>query len=372
MPYAKNKINPRTAEIYPIEWYKLHATTHPVIAIEGEFSFDMYHDVDRDAWLHYFENEKKKTVTGMEDRAFVSQEVVVRKYIGQSQGHNIDQNFYVVPKSMQESPRSFLYNELIGYSKIHERYILPMLRKKGIFDPITSRMEHMFFEFDMTAFEMETFQIPHYYQLRTIFKIKFRLMFDLEKYLEYIIVTKKAKFGLEIWPVFEFKIMYPTLFPYVFTRDNVDFMRWMDHFLSKIMRTNSKILRYCYKVTKVRLDKLRGLEAKASSFRPEIIMDTRSVFDFIIQLVKGKVDLGGKRSTGFDVQKIKPDFAKSHMADIGSSNSAFTLFYFYLFYQMYRNLIMPKKVKNKAKYMREVVKQIKSGKIKNIVIQELK
>lgn len=335
MPYAKNKIIPRTAELKPLRWYEQTQYKQASIQLEGEFTFDFYHDIDRERWFKMFINQQQKT--NANDRYFLAKELVAKEYI-KNMPKNPEEifNTNIIPVTTAESARSFLYNELIGRHKIIKTYIMPQLRKFNIFFPITPILESKYFSFDMNSFELEKIQIPNNHQMKEIFKITFKVNFDVRAYLQHIIIERHADFYLSLWPTFEFRMNIPTGFPFVITgNERNSFIRWLNPLLSELMIKDRKILMYVYKKTKVRLDKIKHLKIEMGTDN-RVKFDTDDLIQFIFQLVKGKINLFGNSSNSqsFKIKAIDPDFAKNKI-EVSRTNLPLNLLYIYIIYRVF-------------------------------------
>lgn len=362
--YVENKIITRTANLN-IDWIKNLSSRNKYIVIDGDYSFDFYHDVDRSKWLDYFETQKEKTNFRNPDHLYLTTELVAGKYKERANQHD-PSNPYYVPMSLEQSPETFLYNDLLGYNKIHIRHILPALRKRGYFNPITPLAEKMFFDFDMSSFKIETFKIPHNYKLRTIFKVSFKMIFHADKYVEYLFTKKNPKFFLNMWPDFRFEMKFFQRFPSIISKETNRMYDWFDEHILSLIGYNKKILQVIYNATKVKLQKVKRINMKMDRNTQAIIMTTPDILEFTWQLFKAKIGLdGGRYSNDFDVQAISPEFAKNKIMTQQHGSPLMALLYFIAFYNIYKGFFG--KNISMTRYVSEVMRHLKMGKAHTIL-----
>ena len=359
--YTKNRIVPHDIQLEKVNWFRMSSSKDTTLHLECTFTFDLYHEVDKEMWIHYFQNLAQKTamgtgLLGMGDEAFASKEAWVKQKIKE---YKSDMPFYrIIPVDMVESPMAHFYNEIVGGMKLKNNYIYPMLREKGYFSPISIFTDEMFIKVDETSYQVDITEIPDNYTMKKIFKVKFNMMFDVAKYIEYMIVNKMAKFKLEIFPVFHFKITYFQNFPTFLGMDKINFTLWLNRHLLQIIRTNPKILKYCYEKTKVRLDLVQRLHIEASSFTKEFSITTDDHLNFIIQLVKGKINFGSKNSY-FEIQQINQNLLDTRRNELKGNMFAMVMF-FLIFRSVYQGRLF-KRTMTSEQYVAEIIKLTKQG-----------
>jgi hypothetical protein len=359
--YSKNKIVPQSIELEKVNWFKMASSKDAILHLTGVFQFDLYHEADKNLWLKYFEVLKQKTVlgtgaVGMGDEAFAAREAWVKNKI---QNYDPNSVFYrQIPIDMVESPIAHFYNEIVGEMKLKKNYIYPLLRDKGYFAPLSIFTDELFLKVDETSYQVEITEIPYEYSMKKIFRVKFNMTFDIGKYIEYMIVTKMAKFKLDIFPVFRFRVLYFQNFPTFLNLDKTNFFNWLNNHMLDIMRRNPKILKYCFEKTKVRLDLVQRLHIKTDPFSKEFIVTTDDYLNFVIQLVKGQVNFGSGYSY-FTIQQIDKNLINTRRNELKSN-----FFAFIMFFLIYRNVYQGKLFKRtltSEQYVNEVYKLIKSG-----------
>jgi len=359
--YTKNRIVPHSIELEKIDWFNMYSSRDSLLHLKGMFEFDLYHEADKGLWLQYFKTLVDKTalgtgVLGMGDEKFAAKEAWVRKKIAE---YNPDAVFYrQIPIDMVQSPIAHFYNEIVGEMKLKKNYIYPMLRDKGYFAPLTIFSDEMFLKVDETSYQVEITEIPDNFTMKKIFKVKFNLTFDVAKYVEYMIVTKMAKFKLEIFPLFHFKILYFQSFPAFLNLDKNNFLNWLNNHILTIIRTNPKILKYCFEKTKIRLDLIQRLHIKADPFTKEFVLTTDDYLNFIIQMVKGKINFGSGYSY-FSIQQIDKNLINTRRNELKGNTFAFIMF-FLVYKSIYQGKLFNRTMTSEQ-YVAEISKLIKSG-----------
>ncbi len=261
---------------------------------------------------------------------------------------------------MVESPLAHFYNEIVGEMKLKKNYIYPMLRDKGYFRPISIFTDEMFLKVDETSYQVDITEIPYEYSMKKIFRVTFDMTFDVAKYIEYIIVNKLAKFELQILPNFYFKIKYFQNFPTFLGLDKNNFTLWLNNHILTIIRTNPKIIKYCFEKTKVRLDLIQRLHINASSFDKEFSLTTDDHLNFIMQMVKGKINFGSKYSY-FDIQQINQNIIVTKRNELKGNTFALIMFLL-VFKSIYQGKLF-KRTMTSEQYLNEVIKLVKTGMI---------
>lgn len=339
MSYAKNKIVARTVTVEPVRWYEISSKRDTVLVLNGEFTFDFYQNIDRNLWLGYVEKHKQKMNSPESNREYLTRQLLVKDYIEKQSG--LPQTFRdIVPYGLQEGPQAFLYNELISDARLVENHLIPFLRKAGYFDPITPGMEKLFFRFDISSFSLETTEIPDNFTTKRIFVVKFKLLFDVKKYFNYLVINKGASFSLSLFPVFEFKMRFNAQFPYKIFIDRVNFFNWLQNHMVMFMHDDA-IIKYVYSKTKIRLDKLSRISYRMPFKELTVIIDVPDIVNFVQQLIYGKINFGGRYSHDFAVQKIDRDIGNKYIAT-GRSSLIGNIIFFLVFYKTYSNAFKTK------------------------------
>lgn len=357
--YAQNKIVPRTSSLKVVPWSSQRLIATGIIEMDGEFTFDFFNEEDRARWLGAFTNEKGKRDTG--DRFFAARELVVNDYITKTMHNQFIKD--IVPRSMAESPRSFLYNDLIGRMAIEKNFIIPALHKTGVFSPITEHMERMFFEFVQDSYTIETMEIPDMYVLRQIFRVKFRVLFDLKKYLDYLIIKKKAKFELNLWPDCYIKMTYGGGWPMIFLHDKINFYNAVNQHVLKIIQSTPSIINYIYSTIKIRVDRVAGLQLRLDHKSQDVLITTDRVMSLIGQFIAGKIDIFSNQriNSSFSIQKMDPEIARKYGT---SGTSPAAVFLLNMYALRYISSKRPGLSHPSASEVERVMRDIKSGKIK--------
>ena len=228
------------------------------------------------------------------------------------------------------SPRTYLYDQLLQNQDIIKRHMMPALRKAGYFNPITQYMEQKFFTFANDSFDIDTIDIPYDFTMRKIFRVKYAMKFNLQQYIEYLIVQRKSRFVLTLYPDLRVRLILADRFPAVFIGTHArTFQRAVEPIIPKILAFNPKVLDYAFKAMKVRLDRTGGFRC---SFAPngEIDIIPNNPHQFIFQLLAGKIDIFGRQrpNPSFQIQSINKEFVRQR---------GFTsyLIYFLIFYHLF-------------------------------------
>lgn len=358
--YTKNRIVPHSIELENVNWFKANTTKDSILHIDGIFQFDLYHEADKEMWLQYFQTLKAKTaigtgMLGMGDEQFAAREAWVKNKI---KSYETSGFYRIIPVDMVQSPLAHFYNEIVGGMKLKANYIYPLLREKGYFNPISLFTDEMFLKVDETTYEVEITEIPYNFTMKKIFKVKFKMTFDVGKYVEYMIVNKMAKFQLDIFPAFNFKILYFYNFPTFLALDKNNFINWLNTHILTIIRTNPKILKYCFDKTKIRLDMVQRLKINASAFGKEFSLTTDDHLNFIMQLVKGKINFGNKQSY-FNIQQINQNLIDTKRNELKSNAFAMIMF-FLIFKSIYQGKLF-KRTMTSEQYVTEIIKLAKTG-----------
>lgn len=321
--YVKNKIVTRIGILKPENYSRQPRLREGKLQINGEYSFDFFHEEDRSKWFEEFEKHKRLTDPDKPDYFYLGRQNVAKNYM-----KNTTLNSFVpnpVPYDLEEGPRAFVYNKLLGEMNIIKNHIMPELRERGFFKPVNAYMEKRFFEFDLSSFEISTMQVPDKYEMRTIFKLNFHIWFDLQAYIEWMIVRRYSVFHLDIYPHAVMKIIYTDGFPFVFVREGrEDFYRAINQATHAYIVKNPKIVAYMYEKTKVRLDKVKGLKIVFNSTKNEIEIKTDENMSMFGQLIIGNIDIFKSRTPNqsFTIQRIDTTHLQAHLT-VGSSVNPF-------------------------------------------------